>query len=337
MCVVRSPATTIDERKLLEVVAKAWGIVPSDLRYAPVGGGAYHWMLECTPGGPKFLTCDDLDNKNWLGLDGDRDSIFVGLSRAYGTALSLRAAGLLFVAAPIPTLDGAPAWRLDDRHSLALFEFVSGSQGEWGEPLNGRHQPELLDAIVTLHQTAPLDSTLRSRLLEIPGREAVEEALRTLDRRWIGGPLSEAARQELADNTEVVRTLFAEFDELAEGLPRDESQAVVTHGEPHPGNVIYTDEGPALVDWDTVALAPPERDLWMIAEIDPRLLTIYEDRTGVQVNEAALRAWRLAWALTDLAAFTARLKGPHEDQTDVRRSLVGMRQIIAGFEPKPYG
>ena len=38
----------------------------------------------------------------------------------------------------------------------------------------------------------------------------------------------------------------------------------MTHGEPHAGNVMRTDEGRLLVDWDTVALAPPERDLWML-------------------------------------------------------------------------
>src|SRR4029077_13351490 len=70
----------------------------------------------------------------------------------------------------------------------------------------------------------------------------------------------------------------------AEGL-------VITHGEPHPGNIIRVapnadadglaaaddaaagatgGAGPAsgaimLIDWDTVGLAPPERDLWMAA------------------------------------------------------------------------
>ena len=39
---------------------------------------------------------------------------------------------------------------------------------------------------------------------------------------------------------------------------------VVTHGEPHPVNVMQTDAGRVLIDWDTVAIAPPERDLWMV-------------------------------------------------------------------------
>ena len=41
-------------------------------------------------------------------------------------------------------------------------------------------------------------------------------------------------------------------------------ELVVTHGEPHAGNVMRRSDGRhLLVDWDTVAVAPPERDLWM--------------------------------------------------------------------------
>lgn len=39
---------------------------------------------------------------------------------------------------------------------------------------------------------------------------------------------------------------------------------VVTHGEPHPGNVIRTSHGLRIIDWTTVQMAPPERDLWML-------------------------------------------------------------------------
>jgi aminoglycoside phosphotransferase (APT) family kinase protein len=44
---------------------------------------------------------------------------------------------------------------------------------------------------------------------------------------------------------------------------------VITHGEPHPGNLMVTDRGPVLIGWDTVGLARPERDLWWVLG-DPR-------------------------------------------------------------------
>jgi aminoglycoside phosphotransferase (APT) family kinase protein len=53
---------------------------------------------------------------------------------------------------------------------------------------------------------------------------------------------------------------------VTEARERGERGAL-THGEPHPGNVIGTDDGWLLVDWDTAAIAQPERDLWF-----PRLI-----------------------------------------------------------------
>ena len=39
---------------------------------------------------------------------------------------------------------------------------------------------------------------------------------------------------------------------------------VITHGEPHPANLMLAAGRLALIDWDTVALAPPERDVSLI-------------------------------------------------------------------------
>jgi aminoglycoside phosphotransferase (APT) family kinase protein len=42
---------------------------------------------------------------------------------------------------------------------------------------------------------------------------------------------------------------------------------VVTHGEPHRGNVIRDPRGGVyLVDWDTTLIAPRERDLRMVLD-----------------------------------------------------------------------
>lgn len=40
----------------------------------------------------------------------------------------------------------------------------------------------------------------------------------------------------------------------------DAADAVVCHGDVHPGNVIMTDDGPVLIDWDLLCLAPPGWD-----------------------------------------------------------------------------
>jgi aminoglycoside phosphotransferase (APT) family kinase protein len=115
------------------------------------------------------------------------------------------------------------------------------------------------------------------------------------------------------------------------------TDAVVTHGEPHPGNLIHTSDGLALVDWDTVALAPPERDLWMLDDGSDTVVTAYRDLTGITLDRAAMAAYRLLWAITDVAAFTAQLRCEHQQDPDAEQALVGVRRIFAQTEPSPYG
>jgi spectinomycin phosphotransferase len=75
-----------------------------------------------------------------------------------------------------------------------------------------------------------------------------------------------------------------------------------------------------LVDWDTVALAPPERDLWLVVETDADKIA-YTEATGRQVDETALSFFRAAWDLNDLAAYLTVLRTPHTENDDTAFAL----------------
>jgi hypothetical protein len=131
------------------------------------------------------VTCDDLDTKPWLGSD--RDSVFDGLRAAYGTAMDLRTAGLSFVAAPIATVSGEPAERIDERHSVSVFAYIEGKPGQWGRPVAARVRGELVAMLALLHGATPGVRSVVRRGLEVPGRDGLEEALNHLDRPWDSG------------------------------------------------------------------------------------------------------------------------------------------------------
>ena len=95
---------------------------------------------------------------------------------------------------------------------------------------------------------------------------------------------------------------------------------MVTHGEPHPGNVMRTPAGPVLIDWDTVALTPPERDLWLVARGDDgRTAAHYERLTGRAVDPDALALYRHAWTLDDIAVTVYDLREPHQRDPDTEQ------------------
>ena len=335
---MRSRPEHVDEQAIVQAAADGWGLDLQTLEYVPEGGGAYHWSAPTADGRRWFVTCDDLDTKPWFGPD--RESVGNGLLAAYRAAMALRAGGLPFVAAPIPTISGAPAIRIDDRHTVALFEHVNGEPGRWGRPISRPMRTELIRILAELHTVVPAPGTapanLARRGLDLPDRATLEDALDHLHERWDGGPMSEPVRHELRRHRPTIVEWLEELDRFAAGAAPD-THVVVTHGEPHPGNLIHTPTGIVLVDWDTVALARPERDLWMLADAPETELRAYQDVTGTTLDPLALHAYRRLWALADLASFTVLLRGQHRRHTDTERSLVALRQILAGTEPAPYG
>jgi hypothetical protein len=84
--------------------------------------------------------------------------------------------------------------------------------------------------------------------------------------------------------------------------------------------VLITPAGFVIVDWDLAELAPPERDLWQLADADCSVLAAYTEATRTMVDHRALAAFRMAYELADVAEFTCLLHGRHKDTEDAARS-----------------
>jgi spectinomycin phosphotransferase len=114
--------------------------------------------------------------------------------------------------------------------------------------------------------------------------------------------------------------------------------AVITHGEPHGANFMRANfrragSGTMLIDWDTTGLAPPERDLWMIASDTGEELRLYTAATGRAIDPAALTFYRLRWALDDMSAFIARLRAARERTADADHAWRALQETIAHASP----
>ena len=313
---------------LVGSLADSWGFSVETIDYAAVGFGSYHWVATDAAGMRRFVTIDDLDRKPWLG--GNRESVFDGLIRAFGSAVALHDAGLDFVLSPIATIDGDAVRRIGPRHSIALFPFVDGRAGRHFEYETPEERTAVIAMFARLHQaTSAVDSIARTIDLDLPGRDQLVSGLQAVSQRWSGGPFSEPARQALAGRASEVAELLALLDRLAPEVARRSSDWVVTHGEPHPLNVIWTDASQWLVDWDTVAVAPAERDLWMLVGDTGDDATAYAGETGHQPDQLALDFFRLMWDLKDLAEYIHVLRSPHGENDDTLMAYKGLTKCVA--------
>jgi spectinomycin phosphotransferase len=308
----------LDDSAVVAALRDGWGFDAAAFDYAPIGGGSYHWHAADAGGRCVFVTVDDLDAKAWLGET--REATFGGLWDAFDTTARLAASGLAFVVAPLRAHNGAPLVRLDDRYTLALFPYVAGEAGEWGGYETDADRLAIVELVAALHGVS---GAARPVGLDLSGREQLEAALRDLDVPWTGGPLAEPAREAMHVATPALLDLLALADRLRAEAEAQGVRSVVTHGEPHSGNIVRTSDGPVLVDWDTVALAPPERDLWMLTGDG------MEEHYGLPVNAAALDYFRLAWDLKDLAEYLNVLRAPHTLNEDTRRWLGFVKRFPA--------
>jgi spectinomycin phosphotransferase len=175
-----------------------------------------------------------------------------------------------------------------------------------------------------LHRATPaVVSVAGSVDLHLPGRPELEAAVDDLDEPWSGGPFSERARQALARHASDIVELLALSDGLAADVADRSSDWVITHGEPHAGNMMWDGERHLLVDWDTVGLAPPERDFWMLVD-DPS----GADAIARDLDPVALSFFRLRWDLADLAAFTHQLRSPHRQSEDTVKAYDALMYYV---------
>ena len=330
------PPRELGDGVLRHAVVDTWGLPADRVRYVPKGAGSYHWVATAAGTPTAFLTVDDLDAKPWIA--GDRDAVFRGLDAAYGAAWALQhQGGIAFAVAPLPSRSESVVLRLSAQYSLAVFPFVEGTPGTWGDPLGPAVRDALTRQLAALHSAlAPAELGLSRLPYAVPERPALMEALDQLESTWEAGPLSEPARQAVAAHAADVTGWLGELDALADRLRQSGVDPVVTHGEPHPGNLIHTDAGLRLVDWDTVALAPPERDLWMLDDGTQGCLGRYEEFAGKTVSEPAMRFYRLAWTLSDIASFVEMFRSPHKQTQWLGRKFTGLQRLLAGQSSAPY-
>ena len=310
--------------RLGRALAEGWRLHAASMEYVPEGGGSHHWKLTGDDGLRHFVTVDDLDNKDWLG--DTRGAVFKGLGRALGTAAELRyEVGLRFVAAPIAAHDGELLRRLDDRYTVSVFPFLAGRSYPFGPYADARLRGLALDMIAALHQSTP---AVRGRaphhVPRFAGRGDLDAFLLDPGRPWDGGPFSEPARRMLVTRTADLAQLAAGFDRLACNTAPARADRVITHGEPHPANLMSVDGRLVLIDWDTAALAPPERDVSLIATTRNEGIDRYQQATGRELDPGVITLYRLRWYLDDLASAIRLFRNRHRDTPDTRRWWRGL-------------
>ena len=220
-------------------------------------------------------------------------------------------------------------------------------------PRRGGRAPELDDPatlewlgrfIGRIHAVGAIQPFVHRPVLDIAsfGDEPRDYLLRS---RWIPADLRDAYASVLEQALSGVRACF---DSAAS------ARSLRLHGDCHPGNVLWTDEGPHFVDFDDARMGPAVQDLWMLLSGDrpamtrqlSEVLAGYEDFAEFDRRELALiealRTLRLvhysAWIARrwNDPAFPAAFPWFHNTKY-WQDQILQLREQVAAMQENPLG
>jgi hypothetical protein len=309
---VLTPPDGFSEDSLVSALAAHWRLDVAAISYRAVGFGSHHWEITDAGGARWFVTVDELQKRRqWLAEP--LDAALERLRRALSAAVELRACGLEFVVAPVRSRAGEPVVLAADEFAVAVYPFMPGTSFGWGDFASHAHRQAVLELVVAVHQAAPQARELAcADSYRIQKRDELDAVLDGAHAAGEAGPYTQPMRRLVRQNGAGIRAALRRYDRLvsqASGVP---ARSVLTHGEPHAGNTMLTDDGYRLIDWDTTLIAPPERDLWMLDPGDGSVLASYQAATGVEPVAAVLDLHRARWDITDVALEVSRFLGPHK-------------------------
>lgn len=292
------------------VLQRGWNMRLVELEYRRIGYGSYHWFVAAGDGSRWFVTLDAVDGP-------------FAARHAYAVARRLADEGLEFVRAPHPATNGDVVVDVGE-WLLSVWPWIDGRSTQSGDHASAPDLAATLRCVRRLHDFAGIDPV--PELVEdweLSGRAKLQELLSDAD--WRSGPYSGEAQTLVVGSADRIWRELGQYDKHVEALMAAGTEFVVTHGEPHAGNVVHAEDGPALIDWDTLRWAPKERDLWSLVE-----LAGWRDGYGDgPISPDAVAVYRLQWKLSEIADFAQLLARANQRSPDADVAMRGLRRYLA--------
>jgi spectinomycin phosphotransferase len=308
---MREPPAEPSEADVLDAVGTRWAIQVDAIEYLPLGFGAHHWKLSSAATPRLFVTLDRLGTRHTAQ----------SLEAAYGAASTLALSGLEFVVAPLPSRSGRFTVPLA-AGMLSCTPWVADAVAGTGRVADEALAVADADALSRLHGAEPPAGIPLWHPL-VDRRLVVELVSRTAE-PWTSGTYGERVRRLLVQHLAEISRWTARYHDLADRARQ--RRWVPTHGEPHTANqLIACPAGapprPRFVDWESLALAPAERDLRTL--VDSGFAPL------VTADPPMLEMFDLEWRLDEISQYADWFSSPHGNSADDRIAFDGLVEELA--------
>lgn len=305
---MREPPADVGTVDVLAALREHWALDVDDAEHLPVGFGAHHWAVSSGGRRAWFVTLDGLLPRHSAE----------SLEAAYAGAARL-APHLDFVLSCLPTISDTFTVPFHDG-ALSVVPWLDGSSGSAGDRSPGDWADEDVRAtsgmLDRLHSAAVAGIPRWQPLVADPAVFAHGLA-ESVARPWDTGPLGEPARQALDRQLADVRRWALRYGDLASRALDRRATWVPTHGEPHRDNQLVVHGHRFLVDWESLELAPRERDLWALGEG-------WQSSYHHHVDPAMLELFDLQWRLDEIGSYAVWFSSPHTGSASDEVALQGL-------------
>lgn len=247
--------------------------------------------------------------------------------------------GIDAVMAPLPTTDHQLSVQ---RHGFdwMLYPFLEAQSG-FERALMPPQWTALGAALGAIHR-AELPPELLASIPRETYAHQWREGVRRYQRRFINGFVGDAIVQRFhafwGAHDEEIDTLVYRSEQLASILLEKALPQVVCHADIHAGNVLVGDDGQiAIVDWDTLILAPKERDLMFIGGAVGHVWNqpqeeakFYEGYGATDIDPVALAYYRHERIVRDILELSDQVFDASASTEDREEA---MRQMASQFQP----
>lgn len=314
----------LDDATLISCLADAYGLSINDVSFLPLGA--------------------DVNTAVYRAVTTDDVAYFVKLRRGAFDSASvlvphiLRARGISHVIAPIPTRSG-DLWTSSREFTVILYPFIAGESG-FDRPLTDEQWVAFGDALNRMHSIhlpEEITAKLPRESFDARWRESVRAFQERVEHETFDDPAAAGLANLLRAKRDTVSHIVNRAEELGDELSKRPLDMVLCHGDIHAGNVLIDDHTMYIVDWDTLTIAPKERDLMFIGAgiglvwNSPREEELFYRRYGrTDIDTHALAYYRYERIVQDIAEFSEELLLTDEGGADRAQS---MHYFASQFQP----
>lgn len=314
----------IQDSTIINCLRDAYGLDISTLEFLPLGA--------------------DRDTAVYKAIATDETSYFVKLRRGDFNEMPvivpdlLASRGLKNIIAPRRMLSGQ-VWAELDNFKVTVSPYIEGQSG-FDVDLSEQQWLQFGQALKTMH-TTELPAAITARIpredYSPHWRKTVRKFQRLVKETTFDDPVSAELSALLKRYEDVINRLVERASYLASILLTQSNKYVLCHADIHAGNVLIDTAGQLyIVDWDTMILAPKERDLMFIGAgimtwSDPQETALFYRGYGdTDINPVALTYYRHERIVEDIAVYCEELLLTEGDSEDRK---AGLQRLSNQFEP----